>query len=44
VATLRLFLQASAYFSEGRDVATFGGNVAQKCHRNLFDVFDISKA
>jgi hypothetical protein len=44
VATLRVFLEASSYFSEGRDVATFGGNVAQECHCNLFDVFDISKA
>jgi hypothetical protein len=38
VATLRVFLQASSYFSEGRDVATFAGNVAQMCHRVLFNV------
>jgi hypothetical protein len=46
VATLRVFLQASSYFSEGRDVATFADNVAQMCHRVLFNVsqhFNISK-
>jgi len=46
VATLRVFLEASSYFSEGRDVATFADNVAQMCHRVLFNVsqhFNISK-
>jgi len=38
VATLRVFLQASSYFSEGRDVAAFAPNVAQMCHRRLFHV------
>jgi len=38
VATLRVFLQASAYFSEGRNVATFARNVAQMCHRRFFHV------
>jgi len=38
VATLRVFLQASSYFSEGRDVATFARNVAQRCHRVFFHV------
>jgi hypothetical protein len=38
VATLRVFLQASSCFSEGRDVATFADNVAQMCHRVLFNV------
>ena len=46
MATLRVFLEASSYFSEGRDVATFADNVAQMCHRVLFNVsqhFNISK-
>src|SRR5258708_12326843 len=38
VATLRVFLQASSYFSEGRDVAAFAPNVAQMCHRRFFHV------
>jgi hypothetical protein len=38
VATLRMFLRASACFSEGRNVATFGRNVAQVCHRMFFNV------
>jgi hypothetical protein len=38
VATLRVFLQASSSFSEGRDVATFSLNVAQMCHRIFFHV------
>jgi hypothetical protein len=38
VATLRVFLQASSSFSEGRDVATFARNVAQMCHRIFFHV------
>jgi hypothetical protein len=38
VATLRVFLQASFYFSEGRDVAAFAPNVAQMCHRRFFHV------
>jgi hypothetical protein len=38
VATLRVFLQASSYFSEGRDVAAFAQNVAQMCHRRFFHV------
>jgi hypothetical protein len=33
VAALRVFLEASAYLSAGRNVATFVGNVAQLCHR-----------
>jgi hypothetical protein len=36
VATLRVYLQPSSYFSEGRDVATFALNVAQMCHRLFF--------
>jgi predicted metalloendopeptidase len=38
VATLRVFLQASSYFSEGRDVATFARHVAQMCHPMFFHV------
>jgi predicted metalloendopeptidase len=38
VATLRVFLQASSSFSEGRDVTTFARNVAQMCHRIFFHV------
>jgi len=38
VATLRVFLQASSSFSEGRDVATFARHVAQMCHRIFFRV------
>jgi len=38
VATLRVFLQASSSFSEGREVATFARNVAQMCHRIFFHV------
>jgi predicted metalloendopeptidase len=38
VATLRVFLQASSSFSEGRAVATFARHVAQMCHRIFFHV------
>ena len=39
MATLRVFLKASAYVSEGRNVATFARIVAQVCHPVLVNVF-----